>query len=248
MKLHIRIFFGYIILMAVIGSMTAILVHERGRMREIELESVEIRKIRQGISTAHLYITGLAILGEGVINWEKTDYLHYRNQRLQTDSLLQSLKSYSGNFVHPAQLNTLRILLVDKIEQPFVSLERFMPLDNLHQDVHQLDLERYACLLAFRHNPRYTIHFNDVVGSQVLDVRERDARPTTEQEQVSCQCKVGIVQLDCTQRLNFVLREKATLLVVGVKVVHRKRVSRYLSVIVCCGNDVFQRYGIYAHG
>ena len=57
MKLHIRIFFGYIILMAVIGSMTAILVHERGRMREIELESVEIRKIRQGISTAIYYRT-----------------------------------------------------------------------------------------------------------------------------------------------------------------------------------------------
>ena len=70
------------------------------------------------------------------------------------------------------------------IEQPLVSPERFMPLDNLHRDVHQLDLERYARLLAFRHNPRCTIHFNDVVGGQVLDVRERDSRPTTEQEQV----------------------------------------------------------------
>lgn len=115
-NVRIRILFGYIILMAVIGSMAAILVHERGRMREIELESVEIRKIRQDISTAHLYITGLAISGEGVIGWEKTDYLHYRNQLLQTDSLLQSLKSYSKDFVHPAQIDTLRILLADKEE------------------------------------------------------------------------------------------------------------------------------------
>ena len=115
-NLRIRILFGYIILMAVIGSMVAILVHERGRMREIEMESVEIREIRQDISTAHLYITGLAISGEGVISWEKTDYLHYRNQLLQTDSLLQSLKSYSKDFVHPAQIDTLRILLADKEE------------------------------------------------------------------------------------------------------------------------------------
>lgn len=101
MRLQTRIFFGYIILMAAIGSMAAILVHERGRMREIELESVKIRKIRQGINVAHLSVTGLAISGEGVIGWEKTDYLHYRNQRLQTDSLLQSLKSYCEDFVHP---------------------------------------------------------------------------------------------------------------------------------------------------
>lgn len=114
MRLQTRIFFGYIILMAVIGSMAAILIHERERMREIEFESVEIRKIRQDISTAHLYITGLAISGEGVIGWEKTDYLHYRNRRLQTDSLLQSLKSYCRDFVHPSQLDTLCILLADK--------------------------------------------------------------------------------------------------------------------------------------
>ena len=62
--------------------------------------------------------------------------------------------------------------------------------------------------------------------------------------------KLGLSSLilDCTQRLNFILREKATLLVVGVKMVHRKRVSRYLPVIVGCGDDVFQRYGVYTHG
>ena len=31
-------------------------------------------------------------------------------------------------------------------------------------------------------------------------------------------------------------------------IVHRKRVSRYLPVIVGCGDDVFQRYGVYTHG
>lgn len=67
MILQKKVIIGYFVLMAVIGSMTAILVHERGRMQEIELECVEIRKIRQDISTAH-HITGLAISGEGVIS------------------------------------------------------------------------------------------------------------------------------------------------------------------------------------
>ena len=35
---------------------------------------------------------------------------------------------------------------------------------------------------------------------------------------------------------------------VGVNVVHRKRVSRYLAIVVRRGDDVFQRYGVYPHG
>lgn len=107
---------GYIILMAVIGSMAAILIHERRRMQEIEQESIEIRNIRRNIETAHFYITGLVMSGESVISWEKADYLQYNTQRLQTDSLLQLLKPHCTDFVHPAQIDTLRILLADKEE------------------------------------------------------------------------------------------------------------------------------------
>ena len=74
--------------MAVIGSMAAILMHERKRMREIESESVEIHRIRQSINMVHLYITGLSLSGESVIGWKEADYLRYHAQRLQTDSLL----------------------------------------------------------------------------------------------------------------------------------------------------------------
>ena len=69
---------GYIILVAVICSMAAILVHERGRMREIEAESAEIQNVRRDINTAHRRITRLALLGEGVIGWDKADLLHYQ--------------------------------------------------------------------------------------------------------------------------------------------------------------------------
>ncbi len=115
-NLRMRILFGYIILMAVIGSMAAILIHERKRMREIESESVEIRRIRQDINMVHLYITGLAMSGESVIGWEEADYLRYHAQRLQTDSLLQSLKSYCKDFIRPEQVDTLRFMLQSKEE------------------------------------------------------------------------------------------------------------------------------------
>ena len=99
---------GYIILVAVICSMAAILVHERGRMREIEAESAEIQNVRRDINTAHRRITRLALLGEGVIGWDKADLLHY------PDSLLQALKPHCREYVRPAQIDTLRFLLADK--------------------------------------------------------------------------------------------------------------------------------------
>ena len=102
--------------MAVIGSMAAILIHERQRMQEIELESVEISKIRKNMVIAHTYITRLAMSGESVISWEKVDYLHYHTQRKQTDSLLQSLKTYCKDFVQQAQIDTLRSMLQNKEE------------------------------------------------------------------------------------------------------------------------------------
>ena len=114
--LQAQILLGYIILMAVIGSMAAILIHERRRMQKIEQESIEIRNIRRNIETAHFYITGLVMSGESVISWEKADYLQYNTQRLKTDSLLQLLKPYCTDFVHPAQIDTLCILLADKEE------------------------------------------------------------------------------------------------------------------------------------
>lgn len=75
-------------MMAVIGSMAAILVHERKRIREIEAGTETIRQVRRDISEAHRCITRLALLGEGVVGWDETDYRHYHAQLLSTDSLL----------------------------------------------------------------------------------------------------------------------------------------------------------------
>lgn len=50
-SLQNKILLGYLLLVAVISSMTAILLHERKRMHEIEAETTEIRKIRKDINT-----------------------------------------------------------------------------------------------------------------------------------------------------------------------------------------------------
>ena len=114
MTLQVRFLAGYVVLIAVIGSMAAILVHERQRIKEIEAESAEIRQVRRDINAAHSHITRLATLGESVIGWEEADTTRYRTLRLRTDSLLQNLKPHCREYVRPAQIDTLCSLLAEK--------------------------------------------------------------------------------------------------------------------------------------
>ena len=113
-KLYLKMSVFVAVTVASITAMAAILVQERQRMREIETETVKIQEIRSDINAAHRRITALAMLGEGVVGWEESDYLHYRTQRLRTDSLLQSMKPHCKDFVRPAQIDTLRALLEGK--------------------------------------------------------------------------------------------------------------------------------------
>ena len=113
-NLQVRIALGYIVVLIVGISMVFIMVHERGRIREIETETEELRQVRHEINTAYQDITTLALLGEGVIGWDEADYCHYHAQRLRTDSLLQILKPYCTAYVHSVQIDTLRSLLADK--------------------------------------------------------------------------------------------------------------------------------------
>lgn len=113
-RLQIKIVIGYIIMFIIGISMVFILVHERGRIREIEAGTETIRQVRRDISNAHRLITRLALLGECVIGWDETDYRHYHAQLLRTDSLLQAMKPICREYVQPAQIDTLRSLLADK--------------------------------------------------------------------------------------------------------------------------------------
>ena len=116
-RLQEKITFGYVVMFIIGISMVSILVHERKRIREIEAGTETIRQVRRVISDTHQRITRLALLGEGVVGWDETDYHHYHTQLLRTDSLLQAMKPLCREYVRPAQIDTLRSLLADKETQ-----------------------------------------------------------------------------------------------------------------------------------
>lgn len=102
-----------VILIIGIG-MTIILMHERQRIRYIETETEELRQLQRNIGIVHQNIIIIATLGEGIVDWEEADYLQYHTQRLQTDSLLRTIKPYCVNYVQTQQIDSLRTLLADK--------------------------------------------------------------------------------------------------------------------------------------
>lgn len=111
-----KIVAGYLLLMAVIGCMVAIVLHERKRVAEIEQESITIFQTQSNISTAHRHITVLATFGESVMIWTEDDSELYRTRCLKADSLLQILREQCKEFVRPEQVDSLRSLLLNKKE------------------------------------------------------------------------------------------------------------------------------------
>lgn len=120
-----KIFVGYFLLMAIIGSMVAIVLHERNRVRKIEDESIAIFQTQHHINTVHRYVTMLATYGESVIVWNKEDSLSYRERRMRTDSLLQILSIRCRDIIQPHQIDSLCALLATKEEHLFQLMEAF---------------------------------------------------------------------------------------------------------------------------
>ena len=118
-----KIFMGYFLLMAIIGSMVAIVLHERNRMQKIENESITIFQTQHDINTAHRYVTALVTYGESVLVWDDEDTLAYRKRRVQTDSILQVLCVKCEDFIRPAQIDSLRTLLATKEVHLFQIME-----------------------------------------------------------------------------------------------------------------------------
>ena len=69
MPLQHKIIFGYIILVAVIGSMIAILIYEWRQMREVEGGVARLWRMYEDIYTTHRHVTGLALQGEAAAGW-----------------------------------------------------------------------------------------------------------------------------------------------------------------------------------
>ena len=109
--------------MAIIGSMVAIVLHERHRVQKIENESISIFQTQHDINTAHRYVTALVTYGESVMVWNNEDSLAYRERRVRTDSMLQVLRTQCSDFIQPVQIDSLRTLLAAKEEHLFKIME-----------------------------------------------------------------------------------------------------------------------------
>lgn len=126
-----KILLGYVILIAVIGSMAAIMFHERNRVHRIEEEITEIREANQTINVAHRHITVLATLGESAIAWDDKDFQKYQLRRQKVDSLLQILQRDYGEFISFNQIDTFRVLLANKEEHLFNTMKIHQRQDSL---------------------------------------------------------------------------------------------------------------------
>ncbi len=109
-----KIFLGYIIITVIVLFLTVIMVKEHFCFRRFEGVINETNYARENIHKAHWYITKLATLGESVIAWDESDYNRYHYQRLKTDSILLEIKLGCCNFLHPEQIDSLRVLLATK--------------------------------------------------------------------------------------------------------------------------------------
>lgn len=118
-----KIFIGYFLLMVIIGSMVAIILHERNRVQKIEVESISIFQTQHNINTAHRYVTALVTYGESVLVWDNEDTLAYQKRRVQTDSMLQALRVQCEEFILPAQIDSFRTLLAAKEAHLFQIME-----------------------------------------------------------------------------------------------------------------------------
>lgn len=145
-----KIVAGYLLLMAVIGCMVAIVLHERKRVAEIEQESTGIFQTQNNISTAHRYITVLATFGESVMIWNDKDSETYHTRRQKADSLLQVLREQCKEFVRPEQVDSLRALLLNKEEHLF----RMKDIFRQQKHIDSLLVNQYSLVTSQTSEPR----------------------------------------------------------------------------------------------
>lgn len=145
-----KIVAGYLLLMAVIGCMVAIVLHERKRVAEIEQESIAIFQTQSNISTTHRHITVLATFGESVMTWTGKDCELYHTRRLKADSLLQILREQCKEFVRPEQVDSLRFLLFNKEEH----LLRMNGIFREQKQIDSLLVNQYSLVTSQASEPR----------------------------------------------------------------------------------------------
>lgn len=132
--LQYKILSGYIVLVVVIGSMVAIILHERKRVLAIEAETGFIHQVQHNMNMIYYSITQLTIRGETAIAWQEEDLADYHLFRLHVDSMLHIMYKESRGFVTHNQIDTIRNLLISKEEH----LRQIMQLLRVEDDCNEL--------------------------------------------------------------------------------------------------------------
>ena len=84
--------------------------HEWRELEKLETENKRINGFRQEVHHVYGEMTGLFLLGENVLEWEREDMVHYHARRMAVDSLLCRFKT-----VYPAErIDSVRHLLENK--------------------------------------------------------------------------------------------------------------------------------------
>lgn len=112
--LHYRIAIGYFLLIIVISASAVVVLNEYMHLKHLENQTMNMYSIQMDINLIHHRITTLAMYGESVIIWSKSDYDNYSEFRSETDSLLVCLKQSAREFVLTEQIDTLRQQLLQK--------------------------------------------------------------------------------------------------------------------------------------
>ena len=145
-----KVFIGYFLLMVIIVSMVATLLHERNRVLGIETETQVIHEIQHNGNTIHRHITILATYGETALAWNEEDYTTYRSLRLRVDSMMLAMQRGNEEFVSREQIDTLRHLLVSKEEH----LYRIMQLFRSQEETDSLLLNHLPVVAQQATQPR----------------------------------------------------------------------------------------------
>lgn len=131
---------GYIIIVAVIGSLVVAVFNERTRVRKMKESIFSTNFAREQINEAHLCVIRLATYGESVITWNKADFAKYHSNRLYVDSLLHSMKTTCSGFVRPEQIDSLCFLLKEKE----MHLMHIMEVIRIHEESDSLFVNSFS--------------------------------------------------------------------------------------------------------
>lgn len=112
--LQLKVFIGFTLVLAVACGLTAVLLYERRKIKEIERAAQHMHKICEISNNMHEKIGALAVAGEEAVFWNDADYAAYRELRLGVDSFLVSVKLLCHERFLPIQVDTFRSLLEEK--------------------------------------------------------------------------------------------------------------------------------------